>query len=147
MMVLTDAEVLVNGVDLSDHVQQVAVETVYDKFETTLINDTQRSWQKGLCKGTVGLKFLQDFEANKVHQTLQPLLAGAPCQVRVTPQAGDLLAPDMGLAPSESLSPLDGVCWFLDPATLFNYTVLDGAVGEVAAVSAMFSGPAIEEAA
>jgi hypothetical protein len=146
-MVLTDAEVLVNGVDLSDHVQQVAVETVYDKFETTLINDTQRSWQKGLCKGTVGLKFLQDFSASKVHQTLQPLLAGAPFQVEVTPSGGDPLAPDMGLAPSESLSPFGGIRWLLDPATLFNYTVLDGAVGEVAAVSAVFSGPAIAEAA
>ena len=72
--ILTDASVSVNGVDLSDHVQSVAMDTGVEAKDDTAMGDTTRSGSGGLLTWGIEVTFLQDFAAAKVDATISGLV-------------------------------------------------------------------------
>lgn len=71
--VLTDASVVVNSVDLSDHVQSVTVTTSRETQDDTVMGNTARSNSAGLKAAAISVTFLQDFAASEVDATLWTL--------------------------------------------------------------------------
>lgn len=122
--VLTDAFVSVNGVTLSDHVSKVTIEDTRDQVDITAFGATNKAYTKGLGDAKVTLDFFQDFAAGKVHATLQPLIGSStPFTLEVRPTSAGRSATN----PASLMS-----------ALLFNYNMLDGSVGDAAAMSAEF---------
>lgn len=72
-VVLTDASVVVNAVDLSDHVQQVAVSLSRETQDDSAMGNTARSNSAGLKAAGLSISFLQDFAASEVDATLWTL--------------------------------------------------------------------------
>lgn len=123
---LTNAKVLVNGVDLSDHTKSVTVSDDRDKKDVTAMGATANAYQKGLGDATISVGFLQDFAAGKVHATLQPLIGST------TPVAVEVRAVN---AARSATNP----AFLLASALMFNYSGLDGSVGDVSEMTAEFS--------
>jgi hypothetical protein len=87
--VMTNAQVFVNGVDLSDHASKVTVEDTRDTVDVTAFGATSKAIQKGLGDAKITVDFFQDFAAGKVHATLSPLIASTtPFAVEVRPVNG-----------------------------------------------------------
>src|SRR5215813_7931510 len=85
--VLTNALVLVNSVDLSNHVSKVTCEDNRDPVDVTAMGATNKQMQKGLGDGKITVDFFQDFAGGSVHATLSPLIATTtpfPVEVRPT---------------------------------------------------------------
>ena len=88
-IVLTNVEVMVAGVDLSDHIASVTLSTTYDVLETTAfgagnVPSAAKSRIAGLADNSITLEFHQDFAAGEVEQTIYPLL-GTEVAVTVKP--------------------------------------------------------------
>lgn len=75
-IVLTNAGVVLGGVDLSDHVAQVEVNQTFDEVETTAFGDGGRTRVAGLEDSSITLSFHQDFAAASVDATISPLVGG-----------------------------------------------------------------------
>lgn len=73
-LVLTDAKVTINSVNLSDHIASVTLETKDDIVETTAFGSTAKTRVAGLAENSVSLEFHQDFAATNVEATVYPLL-------------------------------------------------------------------------
>ena len=122
--VLTNAQVFVNAVDLSDHVSKVTCEDTRDQVDITAMGATNKAYTKGLGDGKVTIDFFQDFAAGKVHATLSPLISSStPVNVEVRPVNGA----------RSTTNPA-----FLMSSLLFNYNMLDGSVGDASSMSAEF---------
>jgi hypothetical protein len=123
---LTNCLVLVGGTDLSDHVRSVTISDDRDKKEITAMGATANAYTKGLGDASIKVKFLQDLSAGKVHATLQPLISsttGVAVEVRAVNAARSATNP----------------AFLLSSAQMFNYTPLDGAVGDVSEMEVEFS--------
>lgn len=84
-IVLTDAKVTINSVNLSDHIASVTLNTSNDVVETTGFSSTAaRTRVAGLQDNSVTLEFHQDFATSNVEQTIYPLL-GSTTTVVVLP--------------------------------------------------------------
>ena len=122
--VLTDALVIVNGVTLSDHANQVTIEDTRDSVDVTAFGATNKAVAKGLGVAKITVQFFQDFAAGKVHATLQPLIgSSSTVTVEVRPTSGARSATN----PAAVLS-----------ALLMNYNMLSGGIGEASQISAEF---------
>lgn len=120
----TNAQILVNGVDLSDHVRKVTTIDSRDKVEVTAMGATNRAYTKGLGDGGCDIEFYQDHASGKVHQTLQPLIGSStPFNLEVRPVNGA----------RSSTNPA-----FLMSALLFDYPFLDSTVGDASVVTTHF---------
>jgi hypothetical protein len=122
--VLTNAMVLVNGVDLSDHVSKVTLTDSRDTVDITAMGATSKAITKGLGDAKASVDFFQDFAAAKVHATLQPLIGsstGFAFEVRPTNAARSTTNPA-----------------FLMTALLMDYSMLDGSVGDASSFTAEF---------
>lgn len=75
--VFTDAYVLINAVDLSDHVKSVRLTYGSELQEDTAMGDDTKSSASGLKDWTIEIEFYQDYAAGKVDATLFPLVGGA----------------------------------------------------------------------
>lgn len=73
-LVLTDAFVSINGVDLSDHVDTVTINHSADMQECTAMGDTTRERLGGLKDWSIDVEFFQDYAASNVDATLFPLI-------------------------------------------------------------------------
>jgi hypothetical protein len=125
IFVFTDAKVLVNGVDLSDHCSKVTCVDDRNAVDVTTMGSSYEQETKGLGKASITLDFFQDFAAAKVHATLQPLIASStPVAVEVRPTSGARSATNPA--------------FLLASALLFTYSGLDGSVGDAASMSAEF---------
>jgi hypothetical protein len=114
--VLTNASVVVNSVDLSDHVKSLTVETTRDDVDVTAMGAVNKAYLGGLGDANIKVTFFSDFAAASVHATLYPLsTSNTPFNVVVKPVAGTTTSTN----PSFYIS-----------ATLFGYTPLDGSVGD-----------------
>jgi len=121
---LTDALIIVNGVTLSDHGNNVSIEDSRDALDITAFGATSKAVAKGLGDAKITVKFLQDFAAGKVHATLAPLIAsttGIVVEVRPT---------SAGRSPTNPAALMTGL--------LMTYNMLDGGVGEVTEINAEF---------
>ena len=75
-IVLTDAYVKLNNVDLSDHINSVEIAQSFDSVETTAFGDSGRTRTGGLEDSSITLSFHQDFASSSVDQTISPLVGG-----------------------------------------------------------------------
>ena len=123
-IVLTDVEVLVGAVDLSDHVASVTLSSTYDVLETTAfaggnVPAAAKTRIAGLADNSVTLEFHQDFAAGEVEASIYPLLGTTPA-VTVKPTTGAIAADN----PEYQFN-----------ALISEWTPLNGAVGELATAS------------
>ena len=75
-IVLTNAVVKINSVDLSDHVASVELAQEVEEVETTACGDTARTRTGGLANNSLSLDFHQDFASASVDDTLNALVGG-----------------------------------------------------------------------
>lgn len=76
--VLSDASVLINGIDLSDHVEGVTINYSAEVKEAKVMGDAGIRRLSGLLDWSAAITFRQDLDAAKVNATLFPLIGGAP---------------------------------------------------------------------
>jgi hypothetical protein len=118
-IVLTDAKVTINGVNLSDHIASVSLSTTNDVVETSAFNSTAAKTRvAGLQDNSVTLEFHQDFATSNVEATIYPLL-GTTTTIVVSPTSTV-----SATAPSYSFT-----------ALVSEWTPLNGGVGELATAS------------
>ena len=72
--IMTDADVNVNAVSLSDHVESVSVSVDAEDVDITAMGATSRAHAPGLRDDTVTVNFFQDFAASEIDATLFPLV-------------------------------------------------------------------------
>ena len=123
-LVLTNAYITVNAVDLSDHIASVTLTTTDDVVETTAFSSTAaRTRIAGLADNSVALEFHQDYATSSVEATIYPLV-GSATTVVVKPNGATTAADN----PSYTFS-----------ALVSEWTPLGGAVGELATASVTWS--------
>jgi hypothetical protein len=121
-LVLTNAFITINSVNLSDHIASVTLTTADDVIETTAFGSTARTRVAGLGDNSIALEFHQDYAAANVEATINgtPSLIGTTTTVVVKPNGGTTAATN----PSYTFT-----------ALCSEWTPLNGAVGELATVS------------
>ena len=125
IFVMTDALVIVNGVTLSDHSNQITTNDERTQVDVTAFGATNLSYAKGLGDGSMEIVFYQDFAAGKTHATLQPLIGsttGVAVEVRPTSAARSATNPAA----------------LMSSALLFTYQFLDGSINDAAQITATF---------
>ena len=70
-LVLTNAVVKVDTIDLSDHVNQVTISETVNEVETSAFGNTNVTRVGGLRDSSVSLTFHQNFDAGEVWATLR----------------------------------------------------------------------------
>ena len=119
-IVLTNALVTVNTVDLSDSVSSITLNSSFDVIETTGFSSTvARTRVGGLADNSISLEFHQDYASGEVEATIFPLL-GTLTTVTVKPVSGA----------TSATNPLYTVS-----CLVAEWTPLNGAVGELATAS------------
>lgn len=84
-IVLTDAKITVNGVNLSNYCTSVTLNTTTDVVETTAFSSTAAKTRiSGLQDNSVSLEFSQDYGTSLVEATIYPLV-GSTTSVVVSP--------------------------------------------------------------
>lgn len=122
---MTDCLVLINGVTLSDHANEVTVTDSRAKVDVTAFGATHVANAKGLGEGSIEIKMFQDFAAGKTHATLSPLIGSSTAvavEVRATSAARSATNPGVLLA----------------SALLFDYEALAGSIGDASETTATF---------
>jgi hypothetical protein len=119
-IVLTDAKVTINSVNLSSYISSVTLSTSNDVVETTGFSSTAaRTRVAGLQDNSVTIEFFQDFATSLVEQTIYPLL-GTTTSVVVLPTSSAASATN----PSYTFT-----------ALVSEWQPLSGAVGELSTAS------------
>lgn len=90
--VLTDASVVINSVDLSDHVESLTVNYGAETPEQTAMQDITRRRLPGLIDWTVDLTMRSDFAASSVDATLFPLVGAAAVVLVIKPTSASVSA-------------------------------------------------------
>ena len=111
----TDANVVINGVTLSDHIAEVTIESVFDENDITTFGSNYKIFSPGLGDATITMRAFQDFAAGEIDATLFPLHGSTtPFVVAVRPTTGAISATN----PEYQLTALN-----------FVYSPIAGAVG------------------
>ena len=121
-IVLTDAKVTINGVNLSDHIASITLNQSNDVVETTAFSSTAAKTRiAGLADNSVTLEFHQDFASNNVEQTINGTssLVGTLTTIVVSPTSTV-----SATSPSYTFS-----------ALVAEWTPLNAAVGELSTAS------------
>jgi hypothetical protein len=120
-IVLTDAKVTINSVNLSDHIANITLETKDDIIETTAFGTSGAAKTRvaGLADNSVTLDFHQDFAAANVEATIYPLL-GQTTTVVVQPTSSSVSSTN----PTYTFS-----------ALVADWTPLKGGIGQLATAS------------
>jgi hypothetical protein len=125
---ITNSYILINAVDLSDHVQQVVTADSRDKIDITAMGATSKVYTKGLGDATATITFFNDWAAAKVHATLQPLISSTtPFTIEIRPVNSARSATNPA---------------FLMSALLFDYSFLNVTVGEAPTMDVEFTNAA-----
>ena len=122
---LTDAMIIINGVTLSDHGNQVSITDSREEKDATAFGATSKSSLKGLGEASMDITLFQDFAAGKTHATLSPLISSiTPVAVEVRPTSAARSATNPAI--------------LLATALMFDYKPLDASVGDVPVTTATF---------
>ena len=81
--VLSDASVTIDAVDLSDHVESIAINYSAEVKEARVMGDAGVRRVSGLKDWSMTFTMRQDYDAAKVDETLQPLVGGSSFAVAV----------------------------------------------------------------
>ena len=121
-IILTNAFVTINAVNLSDHIASITLTTTDDVIETTAFGSSARTRIGGLADNSVAFEFHQDYAASSVEATINgsPSLVGTVTAVVVKPNGATTAADN----PAYSFNCL-----------ISEWTPLNGAVGELATAS------------
>ena len=126
-LILKDVQVVLNAVDLTDHVKSVQLTYEAEEQDRTTMGDSARRRLGGLKDFSATLNFLQDFDAGAVDQTLFDIV-GDVVTLTITPKAGAVSATN----PKFSGSVL-----------VRSYSPLDGSVGDLAETSVTLPGDGV----
>ena len=85
--VLTDASLVINSVDLSDHVQSVTLNYESELQDSTVMGDDTRLNVGGLKNWSIDVSFTQDYAASKVDATMFGIV-GSTVPVVLKPTSG-----------------------------------------------------------
>ena len=118
-IVLTNPSITVGGVDLSDHINNITLETKYDIVETKTFGSTAKTRVAGLADNQISIDFMQDFGSSSVEATIYPLL-GTTTSIVIKPVAGSTTSTN----PQYTVS-----------ALVADWTPLKGGVGQLATAS------------
>lgn len=124
-LVLYNAYVSIGGVDLSDHVQSLVLNTGQAMQDATKMGDSTVVNTAGLATWSLDVTFLQDYAASKVDATLEPLLG-----IGVTPTTIIVFPAGSSIAVTNPK--------YTGTAILESYNPVGGAVGDNAVASATF---------
>jgi hypothetical protein len=127
-LVLTNADITINGVVLSDRANSVELNYEVDSVEVTAFGDVGHKFTGGLQNNTCTIEFMQDYAAGEVEATIYPLV-GTQTTVTVRP----------GAQATSATNPL----YTLTGTFLASHTPVAGAVGELAMTSLTFTGGAL----
>ena len=122
---MTDCTVIINGVTLSDHGNEITVEDTRDEVDITAFGNTSKAIAKGLGDASITVKMFQDFAGGKTHATLQPLIGSS------TPVAVEVRATSAARSATNPAA-------LLAAAVLTTYNMLDGGMGDVSVTTAVF---------
>ena len=128
-IVLTNVEVTVGGVDLSNHIASVTLGSTYDVVETTAfaggnVPTAAKTRQAGLVDNSVTLEFHQDFASAGVGET--------PVEQTIYPLLGTVAT--ITVQPVNTTTSVTNPLYTFD-AVVSEWTPLNGAVGELATAS------------
>lgn len=85
-LILRDASVVFNGVDMSDHVASVEINTSREDGDDTAMGAEGKSRLAGLRDESISLTLRQDFAASEVDATFWPVyIAGTAVTVVIKP--------------------------------------------------------------
>jgi uncharacterized secreted protein with C-terminal beta-propeller domain len=124
-LVLTNASITVNSVDLSDRANSVELTYEVDSVEVTAFGDSGHKFTGGLQNNSCTIEFMQDFAASEVEATVYSLV-GTTTTVVIKPTSAAVSATN----PSYTLA----------GTFLASHTPVAGAVGELAMTSLTFTG-------
>jgi hypothetical protein len=124
-LVLTNADITVNGVVLSDRANQVTLNYEVEAVEVTAFGNTGRAFTGGLQNNTIDIEFHQDFAATETEATIFPIV-GTTTIVTVRPSS----------AATSATNPL----YTVTGTYLAAHTPVSGTVGELATTSLSFQG-------
>jgi hypothetical protein len=124
-LVLTNADITVNGVVLSNRANSVTLTYEVDSVESTTFGSGGHTFIGGLQNITVDVEFMQDFAAANVEATVFPLV-GTQTSVTVRPSS----------AATSATNPL----YTVSNTFLAAHTPVAAAVGEMAMTSLSFTG-------
>lgn len=124
-IVLTNASITVNSVDLSDRANSVTLNYEVEAVEDTTFGSTGRTFTGGLQNVTCDIEFMQDFAASEVEATIYPLV-GTRTTVRVKPTTSAVSATNPE--------------YILSSTYLAAHTPVAATVGELAMTSLSFQG-------
>ena len=116
---LKNPEITINGVDLSDHINQVSFTETAQDVDATAFGDEAMVRLGGLKDGSIDIEWHQDFDASSVYATINTLLADTTT-VTVKPSADATSATN----PKKSVS-----------VVVTEVPFLDGSVGELSTFS------------
>lgn len=124
-LVLTNAEITINSVVLSDRANQVTLNFEIEAVEVTAFGNTGRAFTGGLQNNTIDIEFHQDFAATETEATIFPLV-GTTTTVVVAPASGSV----------STTNPF----YTVTGTYLAAHTPVSGTVGELATTSLSFQG-------
>lgn len=123
-LILTNAKILVNGVDLSDHCSKVTIDSKKNQVDLTSFGATNTEYGLGLGDATIAVDFFQDYASSSVDATLWSVYqAGTAVTISVNP----VNAANSSSNPQYSMQGL-----------LPEYMPIDGQVGAASTISVTF---------
>lgn len=123
--ILTDVTLEVNGVELTENVQQISVPKSSDEVDVTAMGDEEKATLLGMSTGEVTATLFQDFDEGAVDATLDPLQGkNEPFPVVVKPTSGAI----------SKTNP----AYFMAAAILPAYNPINGAVGAASQTDCAF---------
>ena len=129
-LVLTDASITINAVDLSDRANSVELNYEIDSVEITAFGSGGHTFTGGLQNLSCTIEFMQDFAASEVEATIDALV-GTSTEVIIKPTSDAVGASN----PSYTFT-----------GFLASHTPVAGAVGELAMTSLTFTGGTLVKA-
>jgi hypothetical protein len=130
-IVLTNASITVNSVDLSDQANSVTINYEIDSVESTTFGSTGHTFVGGLQNITVDISFMQDFAATEVDATIFPLVGTTTTLV---------------IKPTSSAVSATNPSYTITGAYLGAHTPLNAAVGEMSMTELSFTGGSLAKA-
>lgn len=130
-VVLTNASITINSVDLSSYANSVELNYEVDSVEVTAFGDSGHNFVGGLQNVSCNIDLMQDFAATKTEATVYPLV-GSTTVVVIKPTSSAVSATN----PSYTLS----------GTFLSAHTPVAAAVGELAMTSLSFTGGSLAKA-
>lgn len=130
-VVLTNASITINSVDLSTYANSVTLTYEVDSVETTAFGDGGHKFTGGLQNVSCEVALMQDFAATKTEATIYPLV-GTTTTIIVKPDSGAVSATN----PSYTIT----------GAYLASHTPVAASVGELAMTTLSFTGGTLAKA-